>query len=101
MYFLFLTTTICTTVYLSLNFPNYQPHLFEYGRFIRKIRQTFVEQDIVYWLSIRYYPQDRRVQKLIDVIYHMIMRQGCNLQEFNVKLYQIDYIDLPKFSIFT
>ncbi|CAB4393469.1 unnamed protein product [Rhizophagus irregularis] len=92
---------ISSLIPYAINVPNNQSPLFEYGKYIRKIRQTFVEQDIIYWLSIRYYPQDNRVQKLIDVIYHMIMRQGSNLQEFNIKLYQIDYIDLPKFSIFT
>jgi hypothetical protein len=92
---------ISSLIPYAINLPNYQSPLFEYGKYIRKIRQTFVEQDIIYWLSIRYYPQDCRVQKLIDAIYHMIMRQGSNLQEFNLKLYQIDYIDLPKFSIFT
>jgi len=30
--------------------------------------------------------QDCRFQKLANVIYHMIMRQGSNLQEFNLKL---------------
>jgi hypothetical protein len=46
--------------------------------------------------------QDCRFQKLANVIYHMIMRQGSNLQEFSLELKSNDdFIDMPKFSIFT
>ena len=43
---------------------------------------------------------DYRVRKLISVIYHMIMREGSNLQEFVIEFWDY-YIDLPKISIFT
>ena len=42
-------------------------------------------------------PFDYRVQKLVNVIYHTIMRQGSNLQKLNFR--NCSY--LPKTSIFT
>src|SRR4051794_21504042 len=92
-----------------IDFPSNHLPLFEYGKFVRKIDQDFVKQNIITWLNpltaIERYDvdkyQDCRVQKLMDVIYHMIMRQGSNLQEFNLNVFQSDfYIDLPKFSTF-
>ncbi|GBB93534.1 hypothetical protein RclHR1_02190009 [Rhizophagus clarus] len=103
---------ITTLIPYQINIIKYQKPLFEYGKFIRIIDQEFVKQNIITWLNssngkvfterynITKY-QDCRVKKLIKVIYHMIIRQGSNLKEINLRVFQSDfYIDLPKFSIF-
>ncbi|RIA83576.1 hypothetical protein C1645_860744 [Glomus cerebriforme] len=100
---------ISSLIPYKIDFPISQSPLFDYGKFIRMIDQDFVKQNIITWLNpsnaIEGYDvdkyQDYRVQKLMDVIYHMIMRQGSNLQKFNLNVFQSDfYIDLPKFSTF-
>ena len=68
-------------------------------KFIKKIVHGNLVYYIISWLGERV-PQDCRVQKLINVIYHMIMWQGSNLQEFGVILGNCDDVDLPKFSVF-
>ena len=46
--------------------------------------------------------EDYRIQKLASVIYHMIFRQGCNIQQFDLIIpLDVTYIDFPRFSIFT
>src|ERR1043166_1736453 len=67
---------------------NKQPPLFEYGKFVRKINHDNLAMNIITWLrysgrlSIGDYEDDCRVQKLVNVIYHMILQQGSNIQEF-------------------
>ncbi|RIA79779.1 hypothetical protein C1645_844626 [Glomus cerebriforme] len=87
---------------------NNQPPLFKYGKFIRKIDHDYCVRNIVSWIKIsnkiisRYQNyQDCRVRKLVDAIYHMIMREGSNLQELIIIINWDNYIDLPNFSIFT
>src|SRR4051812_14915494 len=80
---------------------NNQSSLFEYGKFVSKIDHEWIVDFIVAWLSETYNVninkyQDCRVQKLVNVIYHIIMRQGSNLQELNLYC-----LCLPKFSILT
>src|SRR3954469_12138641 len=70
----------------AIKFPNidHSP-LFEYGKFIRRIHQEDIRNEIICWLgisSVKNAFEDYRVQKLIAVVYNMIMRQGSNLQEF-------------------
>ncbi|CAB4437749.1 unnamed protein product [Rhizophagus irregularis] len=103
---------ITTLIPFQINITENRTPLFEYGKFIKIIDQEFVKQNIITWLNstngkvfterynIAKY-QDIRVKKLINVIYHMIIRQGSNLKELNLRVFQSDfYIDLPKFSIF-
>src|SRR6266487_2505431 len=90
---------------IFVNFNN-RPPLFEYGKFIRKFNHDFnYVNHIIEWLGLPYYDiEDCRIQKLSNVIYHMIMRQGSNLQEFCIekaKEWMEFYIDLPKSSTFT
>src|ERR1044072_1784785 len=91
----------------AINFNNQSP-LFEYGRFVRKFNHKFCIDYIEAWFnSINEpfdYHYDFRVQNLINVIYHKIMRQGSNLQE--LKLYSNRWTSfssyyLPKAIIFT
>ncbi|GES80954.1 hypothetical protein GLOIN_2v637630 [Rhizophagus clarus] len=97
---------ISSLIPYKIDFPRNKPPLFEYGKYVRKIDQDFVKQNIITWLNpSEGYDvdkhQDYRVQKLMDVIYHMIMRQGSNIQKFNLNVSQSDsYIDLPKVSTF-
>src|SRR6266496_5120426 len=100
---------ITSLIPYKIVFPSNQTPLFEYGKYVRRIDQDFVKQNIITWLNpssaIEGYDvdkyQDNRVQKLMDVIYHMIMRQGSNIQKFNLNVFQSDfYIDLPKVSTF-
>src|ERR1051325_10270154 len=103
---------ISSLIPCRLNFNNQTP-LFEYGKFIRKIDHYNYIDNIMTWFE---YPphtvesaevyQDCKFQKLANAIYHMIMRQGSNLQEFNLSLDRsvhsvVGFIDLPRFSIFT
>lgn len=97
---------ISSLIPYKIDFPINKPPLFEYGKYVRRIDQDFVKQNIITWLNPsegydvdRY--QDYRVQKLMDVIYHMILRQGSNIQKFKLNVSQNDsYIDLPKVSTF-
>jgi hypothetical protein len=103
---------ITTLIPYQINITKYQKPLFEYGKFIKIIDQEFVKQNIITWINttngkvfteryntLRY--QDNRVKKMINVIYNMIIRQGSNLKELNLRVFQSEfYIDLPKFSIF-
>ena len=74
----------------AINFNNQSP-LFEYGRFVRKFDQSYFVDYIITWLESTNEPVDEnydcRIQKLIDVIYHTIMRQGSNLQELKLNYY--------------
>jgi hypothetical protein len=92
----------------TINFNNQSP-LFEYGRFVRKFDQSYFVDYIITWLESTNEPVDEnydcRIQKLIDVIYHTIMRQGSNLQELKLNCYGLQTIRyssyfLPKASIF-
>src|ERR1044072_2731171 len=95
----------------AINFNNQSP-LFEYGRFVRKIDHRYFIDYIITWLESTNVPvdyhydyYDYRVQKLINVIYHTIMRQGSNLQELKLNCYGPQTIRynsyfLPKASIF-
>src|SRR5437763_378297 len=71
--------------------------LFEYGRFVRTINHDICISFIKTWLKTKpSEDQDCRVQKLVNVIYHVIMRQGSNLQELKLGDYYF-----PKISILT
>ena len=85
---------ISSLIPCAINFNNQSP-LFEYGSFIRKIDHNSCAKLIKIWLKTPF-DQDCRVQKLVNAIYHVIMRQGSNLQELKLG---VDH--LPKFSILT
>ncbi|UZO14196.1 uncharacterized protein OCT59_005657 [Rhizophagus irregularis] len=88
---------ITTLIPFQINITENRTPLFEYGKFIKIIDQEFVKQNIITWLNstngkvlterynIAKY-QDIRVKKLINVIYHMIIRQGSNLKELNLRI---------------
>ncbi|RIA95397.1 hypothetical protein C1645_816783 [Glomus cerebriforme] len=78
----------------AINLPNNKSPLFEYGKFIREINHYKIRNHVKTWLDAHYNFCDCRVPKLIDVIYHVIMRQGCKLESINI------YYELPKPSIF-
>src|SRR3954453_23449417 len=62
---------------------NDRPLLFEYGKFVRNIDHEYFIENIEKWLepsSGGELTDDYRVQKLSNIIYHMIMRQGSNLR---------------------
>src|SRR5436305_8455798 len=75
---------ISSLIPCEININNDQSPLFEYGKFIRKICHEHCVEHIINWLKLlasrSVINQDCRVQKLVNVIYHMIMRQGSNLQ---------------------
>jgi len=91
---------------------NKQSPLFEYGKFIRKICHGEFVKIISTWFESSsnkeilcdvtqddYY----RVQRVVNTIYNMVMRQGSNLQVFYISNYSFfdSFItDLPKFSKF-
>ena len=95
---------ISSLIPCRLNFNNQTP-LFEYGKFIRNIDHNKYVCNIMTWFE---YPpntvvsavvyQDCRIQKLANAMYHMIMRQGSNLQELNLSPYNDGFIDTPRFS---
>lgn len=97
---------ISSLIPYKIDIPRNKPPLFEYGKYVRIIDQDFVRQNIITWLNpSEGYDvdkhQDYRVQKLMDVIYHMILRQGSNIQKFKLNVSQSDsYVDLPKVSTF-
>ena len=76
-----------------INFNNQSP-LFEYGRFVRKINHDRCVSLIKIWLKS--FNQDCRIQRMVNAIYHVIMRQGSNLQEL---ILNRDH--WPKISILT
>src|SRR3954453_1663295 len=91
---------ISSLIPCAITFNNNQSPLFEYGKFVRKFSHDPCVKRIRAWLKLSYYEvQDCRVQKLVNVIYHMIMRQGSNLQEFYIERFDTFYTDLPKLSI--
>src|SRR5436190_13098687 len=95
---------ISSLIPCAIKFNNNQSPLFKYGQFIRKFNHGPCVYHIMTLLGVRSTSrgQDCRIQKLVNVIYHMIMRQGSNLQEFSI--YDICgniYSDLPKCSTFT
>src|SRR5436305_7028322 len=79
---------ISSLIPYAINFNNNQSPLFEYGKFIRKIDHGSCVVFITTWLK---QPNNRefsdyRVRKLMNVIYHMMIRTGSNLQEFIIDL---------------
>src|SRR5256885_836042 len=70
----------------AIKFTGNNKHpLFEYGKFVRILDHEELNSNVKNWLkssSERISADDCRVQGLVDAIYHMIMRQGSNLQEF-------------------
>src|SRR5437868_1764385 len=75
---------ISSLIPCAINFNN-QPTLFEYGRFVKTIDHDHCVYLIEIWLKIFFFDQDCRVQKLVNAIYHVIMRQGSILQELKLK----------------
>src|SRR6266480_3752385 len=95
---------ISSLIPCAIKFNNNQSPLFEYGQFIRKFNHGPCVYHIMTLLGVRSTSrgQDCRIQKLVNVIYHMIMRQGSNLQEFWIcNTWGSIYVDLPKLSTFT
>src|SRR5438046_6218898 len=87
---------ISSLIPYAINFNNQSP-LFEYGRFVRTINHDICISFIKTWLKTKpSEDQDCRVQKLVNVIYHVITRQGSNLQELKLGDYYF-----PKISILT
>ncbi|GBB86709.1 hypothetical protein RclHR1_01310005 [Rhizophagus clarus] len=88
---------------ISSLIPNFdiEPSLFEYARFIRRINHDCCVEHIKTFSELvsRNDNIDCRVQKLIDAIYHMIIRKSPILQEFEINVTKKGYFDLPKFSI--
>ncbi|GBC09528.1 hypothetical protein RclHR1_08950006 [Rhizophagus clarus] len=75
----------------AINLPKNQNPLFEYGKFIEIIDQEYIEKNVICWLKLSNENvsydnifEDKRVQCLINVIYHVVIRQGLNLQEFDI-----------------
>ena len=94
---------ISSLIPCALNFNNIGTSpLFEYGKFIMKIEHSSLVYKITIWScsSNDYLSQNCIVRKLTDSMYHMIMRQGSNLQVFDLNHFDFD-ADLPKFFIFT
>src|SRR5688572_14622613 len=87
---------ISSLIPCAINFNNQTP-LFEYGRFVRTIDHYRCVKLIKIWVKHKPFNQDCRVQRLVNAIYHVIMRQGSNLQI--LKLYDDDHF--PKISILT
>src|SRR5436309_7467140 len=77
---------ISSLIPYAINFNNNQSPLFEYGKFIKKFNHRPFVSHIKTWLELSHSNrnQDYGTQKLINVIYHMMMRQGSNLQEFSI-----------------
>src|SRR5207248_9384377 len=78
--------------------------LFEYGKFVRSIDHEDLVESIFDWfesISLIIPVTNRKVQGIVDVIYHIIMRQGSNLKNFSFEVTSHDdYFDLPKSSTF-
>src|SRR5256714_13346470 len=72
---------ISSLIPCAIKFNNSQSPLFEYGKFVRKINHDPCVQHITTLLKLKNnrIAQDCRVQKLVNVIYHIMMRQGSNL----------------------
>src|SRR3954454_4896751 len=92
---------ISSLIPCAININN-QSTLFEYGKFIRAIDHEDCVYHIATWLELSSgndinKSQDCRVQKLVNVIYHAIIRQGSNLKK--IKFYSISHS--PKISILT
>ena len=91
-----------------------QSPLFEYGKFVRTINHDYLVHHTITWLNLsrEELPAEifdikgnsLKTQKLVNVIYHMIMRQGSNLQELVIaNLIDFDnsfVTGLSNFSIF-
>src|SRR6266487_6933939 len=77
---------ISSLIPCAIKFNNNQSPLFEYGKFIRKFNHDPCVQHIATLLKLKNnrIAQDCRVQKLVNVIYHIMMRQGSNLQELSI-----------------
>src|SRR3954454_25038010 len=84
---------ISSLIPCAIKFNNDQSSLFEYGKFVRKFNHDSCVIHIRAWLKLSYREVDCRVQKLANVMYHMIMRQGPNLQEFYIEGYGNSYIN--------
>ncbi|PKY56583.1 hypothetical protein RhiirA4_476983 [Rhizophagus irregularis] len=81
---------------------NHQTPLFEYETFVRKFDHCYCVTSILNWLKLKppMVDQDFIIQKLIDVIYYMLMRARSNMKEFVIFLDHGSY-DLPDISNFT
>lgn len=79
---------VSSLIPFAINLPKNQNLLFDYGKFIKIIDQEYVLKNVISWLR-EIIPhndifEDRRIQCLTNAIYHMIIRQGLNLQEFDL-----------------
>ncbi|CAG8632779.1 uncharacterized protein OCT59_011859 [Rhizophagus irregularis] len=75
---------------------NHQTPLFEYETFVRKFDHCYCVIRILSWLPPMV-DQYFIIQKLIDVIYHMLMRARSNMKEFVIFLDHESY-NLPDIS---
>lgn len=82
---------------------NNQPPLFAYGEFIKKINHDCLVEHVRTALETSNGNDnlDCGVQKLVNSIYQMIFRKSTTFQEFEANVTQKNYVDLPKFSVFT
>src|ERR1051325_2418851 len=91
---------------IKFNNNNQAPPLFDYGKFVGKIDHEFCVSNVIVWLEDCDYQDniyiDYRIQKMVNVIYHVILRQGSNIREFDLRFYDFpESVYLPKFSMFT
>lgn len=85
---------------MNISRPNNQVPLCGYGKFIKKIDQGVINNSVSYWLSYDlYHPYKNnfKIQNLVNVIIHMIMRQGSNLQELCINVGEFDLPDISTF----
>jgi hypothetical protein len=84
---------------------NYQPSLFKYEKFIRRIDHRNFVISLLEWVKYKLvipptFDRDFIIQKLIDVLYHMFMRAESNLKDFVIFM-DLGSYDLPNISTFT
>ncbi|RIA84916.1 hypothetical protein C1645_831577 [Glomus cerebriforme] len=91
---------ISSLISCAVNLPNSQSPLFEYGKFIKRIDHFDIKYFVVTWLNNEW--KDCRVQEIINVIYHMIIRQGLVVMIPRSVEYLVLYlfVDLPSFEYF-
>ncbi|PKY57403.1 hypothetical protein RhiirA4_478456 [Rhizophagus irregularis] len=83
---------------------NTQPPLFAYVEFIKKINHDCLVEHVrtsIESSNGNGSYLDCEVQKLANAIYNRIFRKNTAFQEFEANVTQKNYVDLPKFSVFT
>ncbi|CAB4402943.1 unnamed protein product [Rhizophagus irregularis] len=73
--------------------------LFEYGKFIQKVNHNHLAKHVKTFLESNNMRNiDYAVQKVVDIIYHMIIRKSSTLQEFEVDVAQENFPKIPSFT---